>query len=112
MGNLGLFHAVLEKIVHSADNNSHGGTVTKSAQQLRAQARLQLIFTVIFLVLTIAAVVFPVWIEEVSGLSPDGGSGEAEMLLAIPFGLASIVLGIMTFRSRRRAAAMASQQSG
>lgn len=84
--------------------------MTKSAQQLRSQARLQLIFSVIFLILTIAAVVFPVWIEEVSGLSPDGGSGEAEMLLAIPFGLVSIVLGIMTFRSRRRAVAMVNLQ--
>jgi O-antigen/teichoic acid export membrane protein len=83
-----------------------GGTVTKTAQQLKAQARLQFVLTIIFLILTIAAVVFPVWIEEVSGLSPDGGNGEAEMLLAIPFGMASIVLGIMTFRSRRRAAAL------
>jgi hypothetical protein len=109
---LGLLHAVLKEIIHSRSTEHHGGTVTKSAQRLRAQARLQLIFTVIFSILTIAAVVFPVWIEEVSGLSPDGESGEAEMLLAIPFGLASIVLGVMTFRSRRRAAATASQQSG
>jgi hypothetical protein len=80
--------------------------VTKTAHQLRARARLQFVLTIIFFILTIAAVVFPIWIEEVSGLSPDGGNGEAEMLLALPFGAASLVFGIMSARTRRRAVAI------
>jgi len=45
------------------------------------------------------------WIEEVTGLSPDGGSGETELLLAVPFGLASIFLGVLMYRTRQKIAA-------
>jgi hypothetical protein len=74
-------------------------------KKLSRRARWQLILAVVFFALTVLALVVPMWIEEVTGLSPDGGSGETELLLAVPFGLASMVLGVLTYRTRRKIAA-------
>jgi hypothetical protein len=76
-----------------------------TVKKLSLRARWQLTLAVIFFALTVLALVVPMWIEEVTGLSPDGGSGETELLLAVPFGLASIVLGVLTYRTRRKIAA-------
>lgn len=65
-------------------------------------ARLQTVLAIVFAALTVLALVIPVWIEEVTGFSPDGGNGELELLLAAPFGITSIVLGILAWRSQRR----------
>lgn len=73
--------------------------------KLSRRARVQMILTIIFFALTVLALAAPMWIEEVFGISPDGGSGEAELLLAVPFGLASIAFGALTYRSRLKIAA-------
>nr|WP_294692545.1 hypothetical protein [uncultured Friedmanniella sp.] len=57
----------------------------------------------VFAVLTVLAIAVPVWIEEVTGLSPDGGNGELELFLAVPFGLAALACGALTLRTRRLA---------
>jgi hypothetical protein len=76
-----------------------------TVKKLSLRARCQLILAIIFFALTVLALLVPMWIEDVTGLSPDGGSAEAELLLAVPFGLASIVLGVLTYRARRKIAA-------
>jgi protein-S-isoprenylcysteine O-methyltransferase Ste14 len=76
-----------------------------SGRKLRRLAWIQLALTVVFAVLTVLAVAVPMWIEEVSGLSPDSGNGEVELLLAIPFGVASLIFAALTWRSRQRLAA-------
>ena len=76
-----------------------------TVKKLSWRAGAQLIFTIIFSVLTVLALAVPMWIEQVTGLSPDQSSGETELLLAVPFGLASIAFGILTYRSRRKIAA-------
>ena len=73
-------------------------------------ARIQQTCAVIFAVFTIMAFVLPVWIEEVTSLSPDGGSGELALLLAVPFGLLSVVYGALTWRSLRQLDAMRQSQ--
>jgi hypothetical protein len=75
-----------------------------SKERLARRGRLQLVLTVAFAVLTVVAIAVPMWIEEASGLSPDGGSGELELLLAVPFGLGSLVLAALTWRTRRESA--------
>lgn len=65
------------------------------------RSRWQLILSAVFLGLTLLALVVPVWIEELMGRSPDGGNGELELLLAVPFGVAALVLGALGWRSRR-----------
>jgi len=79
--------------------------IEESGRKLRRLAWIQLALTVVFAVLTVLAVAVPMWIEEVSGQSPDGGNGEVELLLAIPFGVASLIFGALTWRSRQRLAA-------
>lgn len=71
----------------------------------RRRAMVLAISAVVFAVLALAAIAFPTWIEAASGASPDGGSGELEAFLAVPFGLVSLVLGVLAIRSRRRVAA-------
>ena len=67
------------------------------------QFRWQLILSAVFLALTLLALIAPVWIEEVTGQSPDGGNGELEVMLAVPFGVAALLLGGLGWRSRRAA---------
>lgn len=66
------------------------------------RGRLQLALTAVFGVLTILALAIPMWIEELTGVSPDGGNGEFELLMAVPFGIASLVLAMLTWRTRQR----------
>jgi hypothetical protein len=63
------------------------------------RSRWQFVLAVVFFVLTLLAVIVPVWIEEVTGRSPDGGNGELELLLAVPFGLVALVLGARGWRA-------------
>jgi hypothetical protein len=81
--------------------------VEESPRKMRWLARIQLALAAIFALLTVLAVAVPMWIEEVSGLSPDSGSGDAELWLAVPFGVACLVFGGLTWHSRRRVAANA-----
>lgn len=85
-------------------------TESELARTLARRVRRQLVFTVISLVLTVLAAVVPVWIEEFTSLEPDGGNGEAEWLLAVVFGLVTIVLGGLTFRTRSRLAAVTARR--
>jgi hypothetical protein len=68
------------------------------------RARLPLVFAIICAALTLLAIAVPVWIEEFTGIEPDGGNGELELLLPIPFAVAAVALGGLTGRTRRRPA--------
>ena len=54
------------------------------------------------LVLAVLTVVNREWIEELTGLEPDAGSGALEWLIVIAFGLAAVLLGRMAWRDRQR----------
>jgi uncharacterized membrane protein len=75
--------------------------------QLARRARLQLVLAIVSACLTALAIVAPAWIEAVTSLEPDGGSGELEWLIAAAFGLASLVFGLLTYRTRRQFTARA-----
>jgi hypothetical protein len=70
--------------------------------KLARQARLQLVFALVSAGLAVLAALVPRWIEEVTGLEPDGGNGELEWLLPVVFGVVSIVFGVLTYRSRQQ----------
>jgi hypothetical protein len=70
--------------------------------RLARRARLELVFALISAGLTAMAAIIPVWIESLTGLEPDGGNGELEWLLAVAFGVVSIVFGVLTYRTRRQ----------
>jgi hypothetical protein len=68
------------------------------------RARWQLILAIVAAVLAVLAIVVPMWIEEVSGLEPDGGDGSLELLLPIAFAVPALALGGLSWRTRRRLA--------
>jgi hypothetical protein len=76
--------------------------MTPDTVRLRRRSRILLILTVFSLVLTALAAAVPMWIEEFTSLEPDGGNGELELILPIPFTIATLVLGALTYRARRR----------
>lgn len=69
------------------------------------RGRLQAILAATFACLTVLALLVPLWFEELTGFSPDGGNGEFELLLAVPFGIASMICGLLALRTRRAAKA-------
>ena len=76
---------------------------TDEARLIR-RYRLQVACAAACAVLTIAAAVIPMWIERLTGLEPDGGSGALEWLLAVAAGALSIAFGVLAYRTRRRLA--------
>jgi hypothetical protein len=70
--------------------------------RLRRRARLQAILAAVTAVLTVLAAVVPVWIEETTSFEPDGGSGLLEWLLAVVFGVLTVALGGLSYRTRLR----------
>jgi hypothetical protein len=79
-------------------------TAAADEARLVRRYRLQVAFAAVCAVLTIAAAILPVWIERLTGLEPDGGSGELEWLLAVATGALSIAFGVLAYRTRRRLA--------
>jgi hypothetical protein len=76
-------------------------TAATDEARLARRYRLQVIFAAASVILTIAAAILPAWIERLTGLEPDGGSGELEWLLAVVPGALSIAFGVLAYRTRR-----------
>jgi hypothetical protein len=66
----------------------------------------------IAMILAVMALIWPTWIEGLSGLDPDGGSGETEWWLAAVFAGLALGLFLLARRSRRRAQLKTSPGSG
>jgi hypothetical protein len=76
-------------------------TAAGDEAQLARRYRLQVFLATVSVILTITAAILPVWIERLTGLEPDGGSGELERLLAVVPGAISIIFGVLAYRTRR-----------
>ena len=81
-------------------------TTSSTPDQLARRARWQLAFALVGLGLTVLAATLPAWVEAVTPLEPDGGSGDLEWLLAAASGVASLVFGALCFRTRHQLAAI------
>jgi hypothetical protein len=79
-------------------------TAAPDQDRLMRRYRLQVAFAAACAVLTMAAAVLPMWIERLTGLEPDAGSGELEWLLAVAAGALSIAFGVLAYHTRRRLA--------
>jgi hypothetical protein len=66
------------------------------------RARIELGLAAVFAVLTAVTLVWPTWIESLTGLEPDRGSGEAEWWIVVVLGLATIGLGVLGGRDYLR----------
>lgn len=54
-------------------------------------------------IMFVVTVLWPDWIEAVTGWSPDGGSGALEWGIALAFALSAVTLGLLARRHRRLA---------
>ena len=63
------------------------------------KARTELSLAVLFAAAAIATAIWPTWLESLTGLDPDGGSGETEWWLVALLGVAAVVSGLVARRS-------------
>ena len=75
--------------------------------KLTAQSAL----TGLFGLAALASAIWPTWLEGLTGLEPDGGSGDAEWWLVLALGVAAVVSGVYARQSlvALRAAAVESR---
>ncbi|MGE0879545.1 MAG: ABC transporter permease [Acidimicrobiia bacterium] len=71
----------------------------------RARWKLQATLAVVSAVLAVLTAVNAEWIEELTGLEPDGGNGELEWLFVAAFALVAVLLSAFSYRTRRAALA-------
>lgn len=69
------------------------------------RSRVEMGLAAISAVLTVASLLWPTWIESLSGLEPDGGSGGAEWWLAAVFAAVTVGFLLLSRRDRRDAVA-------
>ena len=74
-------------------------------ERLRRRHRLEVVLAVICAALSVLTLVFPDWIERVTGLEPDAGSGALEWAIAGVFLVAAVVSTLLARRDHRRLAA-------
>ena len=74
-------------------------------ERLRMRLRIEVVLAVISAALCVLTLVFPEWIEELTGLEPDAGSGALEWIIAGVFLVAAVVSAGLARRDYRRLAA-------
>jgi ABC-type thiamin/hydroxymethylpyrimidine transport system permease subunit len=74
-------------------------------KRLRTRLRTEVVLAVISTALCVLTLVFPEWIEELTGLEPDAGSGALEWIIAGVFLVAAVVSAVLARRDYRRLAA-------
>jgi ABC-type thiamin/hydroxymethylpyrimidine transport system permease subunit len=74
-------------------------------ERLRMRLRIEVVLAVISAALCVLTLVFPEWIEELTGLEPDAGSGALEWIIAGIFLVAAVVAAVLARRDYRRLAA-------
>jgi hypothetical protein len=65
------------------------------------RARIETVLAGLFAIGTVATLVWPTWIENLSGLEPDKGNGEAEWWLVILLGVVTVLTGALARRDHR-----------
>jgi hypothetical protein len=73
-------------------------------EQLRRRLRIEVLLALISALLCALTLVFPQWIEELTGLEPDAGSGALEWIIAGIFLVAAVVSAALARRDYRRLA--------
>ena len=61
-----------------------------SAGHVAVRVRVETILAVVFAVLAVVTLLWPTWIESITGLEPDAGSGAAEWAVVAVFAVAAV----------------------
>jgi hypothetical protein len=75
------------------------------------RARIELGLSAVFAVLTTATLIWPTWIESLTGLEPDAGTGETEWWIVVLPGLVTIALGVIGAHDYRLAHRLRAQNA-
>jgi hypothetical protein len=75
------------------------------------RARIELGLSAVFAVLTAATFIWPTWIESLTGLEPDAGTGETEWWIVVLLGLVTIAFGVTGARDYRLAHRLGAQNA-
>lgn len=67
------------------------------------KARIEMVLAAIFAALAIVTLTWPTWIESLSGLEPDRGSGELEWLITAVFAVVAVGAALLSRRDYRTA---------
>jgi len=62
----------------------------RSAGRLAIRMRIETVLAGIFALLAVVTAVWPTWIESITGLEPDAGSGAAEWAIVAGFAVATV----------------------
>ena len=71
----------------------------------RLRMRIEVVLAIVFALLAVSTIVDPKWIEHLLEFDPDSGSGDAEWLVTVAFGMASLVASVLAGRDLRLLAA-------
>ncbi len=80
-----------------------GGPRSGAAEARRLRARLELVLAAVLGVATATTLIWPTWIESLTGLEPDGGSGAAEWGLVAVLAVCTVVVALLGRRDLRLA---------
>jgi hypothetical protein len=70
---------------------------------VKAKPYLEMTLATVFATLTVATVFWPTWIEILTGLEPDHGSGELERAIVAVFSILTVVTLTLSRRDFKRA---------
>jgi ABC-type thiamin/hydroxymethylpyrimidine transport system permease subunit len=73
-------------------------------ERIRRRLHVEVVLAGISIALGVLTLVFPEWIEELTGLEPDAGSGALEWIIAGVFLVGAVVAAVLARRDYRRLA--------
>jgi ABC-type thiamin/hydroxymethylpyrimidine transport system permease subunit len=73
-------------------------------ERIRRRLHVEVVLAGISIALGVLTLVFPEWIEELTGLEPDAGSGALEWIVAGIFLVGAVVAAVLARRDYRRLA--------
>lgn len=73
-------------------------------ERLRRRLRIEMVLAAISAALCVLTLVFPEWIEALTGLEPDAGSGALEWIITGVFLVGAVVAAVLARRDYRRLA--------
>ena len=71
-------------------------------ERLRRRLRIEVVLTVVCAGLCVLTLVFPEWIEELTGLEPDAGSGALEWIVTGILLVAAVLSAVLARRDYRQ----------
>ena len=62
------------------------------------KARIETVLAVVAATLAVVTLIWPMWIEDLFGVTPDAGSGETEWWLVAVFAVVAVAAGVLARR--------------